>query len=121
MKGKKIIDLGEYSRKNLPFFINKLEINEINDINDSSRMSVVYDNIYYKENKSFKLCINLSHGKPKISTLEHELKHLYDFMIKGGDFIKMKDVHLSAFTQMTSDDEIIYTFFILFTRNFWMK
>lgn len=88
--GNYAIDLSEYSKENLPFFINKLEIREYNDPNCDATMSALYDDRYYRKTKNFVITINKD-TEPIISVMEHELKHLYDYLMIGGRYTDLKD------------------------------
>jgi len=111
-QGEKVIDLSEYSKDNMTIFVNKIFINEYKDKENNTRMSVLFDNVYYKKTKNFKIKINKS-SKPTIMTLEHELKHMYDFIKRGGDYLKIKDKNFIApFNSMISEeDENLKIFF----------
>lgn len=89
-KGYRIIDLKEYSKNNMSIEIDKLYIEDYKDINDDSRMKIYFNDLFYKKYKSVKILVNKS-NRPFIPSMEHELKHLYDFIKNGGEYLKVKD------------------------------
>lgn len=100
-KGERVIDLRNYNKS---IDLNTIYIEEINDKKDKSGMSFIYNGYKYKKDKSVRIEINKFY-KPQISSMEHEIKHIYD-LIKRGGFSEMKDKKkLGAFTSMY-DDEI---------------
>jgi hypothetical protein len=89
-KKERKIDLREYSKKNLPFFINAIEIDEYYDEENNSPMSVDFKDGYYQKTKNIILKINIFYDV-KLSSLEHEMKHVYDYLITGGDVSKLNN------------------------------
>lgn len=105
-KGNYAIDLSEYSKENLPFFINKLWIETIN-IENGTPMTADYDDELYRKTKDFVIIINKFY-KPNIICLEHELKHMYDYLIRGGRYVNLKDANnLRPLLTISSDDEVV--------------
>lgn len=113
-QGEREIDLNEYSKKNMSIFINKLFIEDYKDKKNNARMAALYNNVYYKNTKNFKITINKI-SRPTIMSLEHELKHMYDFIKKGGDLFRIKDKQLLAhFGDMSvKDDYNVSIFFYI--------
>lgn len=117
--GNYIIDLSNYSKENLPFFINKLELREYNDSDDGFTMSALYDDIYYRKTRNFVITINIS-TEPTISVMEHELKHMYDYLITGGKYIKLKDAKktrplLSIISKNDNINSFLYIIYLIQT------
>lgn len=111
-EGEREIDLSEYSKNNLTIFINKLIIVEFHE-NSDARMSAYYDNSFYKKTKNFKITINKKF-RTTLMSLEHELKHMFDFIKAGGEFLNVKDKKLlSPFNIMSSNDKFISKFFLI--------
>lgn len=90
-KGQRKIDLSDYCKKNMSVQFNILYIEEVNDTNENGVM-YVDKNFYIKTNNN-KIVINTIY-KPTLSRLEHELKHIWDYI---------KDVK-----QLKDDDKFIY-------------
>lgn len=104
--GNYAIDLSEYSKENLPFFINKLWIETIS-VKNGTTMTADYDDERYRKTKDFVIIINKFY-KPNLPTLEHELKHMYDYLVRGGKYANLKDANnLRPLLTISSDDDIV--------------
>lgn len=115
-KGVKEIDLDEYSKKNMSIYINKLIIREYNNKDDQTMMAALYNHQRYVKEKKFIIEINRS-SKPSMMSLEHEIKHMYDFIKAECDLYKLKDKKLlGPFLDVYSTNEdvekFLYTMYI---------
>lgn len=106
-QGQLDIDLSDYTKNNMSIFINKLIIDEYRDKNSGTRMTACFGT--YPKTKNVKITINKVY-KPTIMSLEHELKHFYDF-IKAGNYLYAKDQKLlGAFQSLSTTDKWIKKF-----------
>ena len=104
-EGQREIDLSQYSKDNMSIYVNKLFLDEYRDNSTQSRMSIMFDNILYKNKKDLVIKVNKKYPQT-IMTLEHELKHIYDYIKTGADYRKMKDRQfIGVFNQISSEDE----------------
>jgi hypothetical protein len=116
-KGERIIDLSDYSRRNMSIRIHLLFLEDYKDPNDSRSMVTLHSNVEYRKTKNIEIRINTMF-RPTIMSLEHELKHAYDFIKGGKDYFKMKDSkHLGQFTEIKSEneftDKFIYIMYLI--------
>lgn len=106
-KGERVIDLKEYSENNMSIDVNKIYINDYRDDDDKTFMKILFNNVVYEKDKSIRISINKSATRGFIPSMEHELKHMYDFIKGGGKYIRIKDKKkLGPFNQIVIDKEV---------------
>lgn len=111
-QGERVIDLNEYSKKNMSISINKLFIDEYSNRNIGRKMTAWFNTSKYYKTKNIEISVNKFH-RPTLMSFEHEIKHIYDF-IKSGGFLKMKDkIKLSPFSEISSSDENVDILFYI--------
>jgi hypothetical protein len=100
----------------MSIFVNKLFIKDYKDKKDTTRMFIRHNNVRYKNTKDILIFVNKK-TPPTIMSMEHELKHMYDFIKSDGDISKMKDYNLlSPFTNISpeNDTNVADFFYIMY-------
>jgi hypothetical protein len=104
-EGERKIDCREFAKNNLSFEIDTIYLDIIKDSQSDAAMSIYYDDEEYKLNKSALIDINI-HYHPTIMCLEHEIKHLFDFIINNADYLRTKKAFI-PFQNFQKNDKLI--------------